>query len=425
MMDFDSVFSSNARNMKKSVIRELLKLTARPEIISFAGGLPAPETFPVADLKEAADRVFEKEAKSALQYGTTEGDNGLKEEIIKFENRQGVQPKPENLLIVSASQQALDMVAKILLDPGDYVIAGRPTYVGAIQAIQSYSAHVLGIPFTPERDGFNMEILEREFAKAKARGNKIKYIYVIPDFQNPAGLCWSLEKRKALLDFAYRKDLLIVEDSPYREIRFLGDHLPSIYQLDQQGENRGIVINLKTFSKILSPGVRVGWIMAHEKFIAKCVIAKQAMDLCTNVFSQKWLAEYMRTGKLYDTIKKTCDNYREKRNKMVECLEKYMPKRWDVTWTKPEGGLFLWVSLPHYINTDELIIKAVEEKKVAYVVGSAFYYDNPEHNAMRLNFSYSDPATIEEGIKRLARIITREIETYESGHRAKTSPEGQ
>ena len=410
--------------MKKSVIRELLKLIAQPEIISFAGGLPAPETFPVADLKRAADAVFDKDATKALQYGTTEGDPELKAEIIKFEGRQGVQLKNENLLIVSASQQGLDIVSKVFLDPGDYVIAGRPTYVGAIQAFQSYSAKVLGIPFTPEQDGFDMDALERLYSRTIESGKKIKFIYVIPDFQNPAGFCWSLAKRKAILEFAYRNDLVLVEDSPYREIRFIGDHLPSIYQLDQQGENRGVVVNLKTFSKILTPGVRIGWMMGHQTLISKFVIAKQAMDLCTNVFAQKWLAEYMKTGKLYDVIKNTCDNYREKRNVMVEALDQYMPKRWDISWTKPEGGLFLWISLPKYINTEDLIYKAVEQEKVAFVVGSAFYFDEPEHNAMRINFSYSSPALIKEGIMRLCRVITKEIEAYEAGNRGKTSAEG-
>ncbi len=424
MIDYEASFSANARNMKKSVIRELLKLTTQPEIISFAGGLPAPETFPVEDLRAAANTVFDTCATQALQYGTTEGDAELKEEIIKFEAKQGVSIKKENLLIVSASQQALDMVAKIFLDPGDYAIAGRPTYVGTIQAIQSYSARILGIPFTAEQDGFDMDILQRSYSRTILGGGKVKYIYVIPDFQNPAGFCWSLEKRQALLAFACQNDLVIVEDSPYREIRFMGEAIPSIYQLDQHGDNVGNVINLKTFSKILAPGVRVGWIMGNEKLINKFVIAKQAMDLCTNVFSQKWLAQYMKTGKLYDVIKSTCDNYRVKRNTMTDALEKYMPKRWEIKWTKPEGGLFLWLSLPKFMNTDELIFKAVEQEKVAFVVGSAFYFDEPEHNAMRINFSYSSPEKIEEGIKRLSRVITRELEAYEAGNRSKTSPEG-
>ena len=423
MLDLEKLYSKNANNMRKSVIRELLKLTSQPDIISFAGGLPAPETFPVEDLRQAADRVFTNSPKKAMQYGTTEGEIELKTELIKFEERQGVKLGPENLQIVSASQQALDMIPKIFMDPGDYCIAGSPTYVGTIQAIQAYQGRVLGIPFSPENDGFDMVELDKRYARAIRDGKKIKFIYVIPDFQNPTGICWSLEKRKAILAFAYKHDLLIVEDSPYREVRFLGETLPSLYQLDQQTENRQIVINLKTFSKILMPGARLGWVMARPEIIAKFVIAKQAMDLCTNVFSQMWVAEYLKTGKIYDLIKSTCANYKAKRNFMVEMLEKYMPKRFDLTWTKPEGGLFLWISLPKYIDTDKMVSKALE-KKVAYVIGSAFYYDEPEHNCMRLNFSYASHDQIEEGIQRLAKVIEAEIAAHDAGPRGQTAPEG-
>ncbi|MCX8013438.1 MAG: PLP-dependent aminotransferase family protein [Rectinema sp.] len=385
MLEISEFLSTNAANMKKSVIRELLKLTNQPDIISFAGGLPAPETFPVEDLRTASDRVFRKYGDKILQYGTTEGDNDLKEQLIAYEKENGIDIKADNLLITSASQQALDMLPKLFLNPGDFVIAGRPTYVGALQAIQSYQGKVLGIPFSSACDGFDMVELERIYRHARDNGHRIKYIYVIPDFQNPSGICWSLEKRRALLEFAYQQHLFIVEDSPYREIRFIGDPVPSIYELDQKGENRGIVINLKTFSKILAPGTRIGWIIAHPEVIQKLVIAKQAMDLCTSVLTQKMIAEYMSMGCLRATIKRTCGIYREKRNFMMEKLEQYMPKRFDLSWTKPEGGLFLWISLPHFIDTDKMFYKAIE-KKVAYVVGSAFYFDNPETNAMRINF---------------------------------------
>jgi 2-aminoadipate transaminase len=409
MPDFSSLLSANAKNMKASAIRELLKLTQKPEIISFAGGLPSPEVFPVEDLKVAANTVFDGQSKKALQYGTTEGDNSLKEELIKFETKQGVQLEAKNLLIVSASQQGLDMAAKIFLDPGDYVIAGRPTYLGALQAIQSYSGKVLGIEFTREQDGFDMAVLEKNYSGAIGQGKKIKYIYVIPDFQNPAGFCWSLEKRKALLEFAYKTNLPIVEDSPYREIRFMGTPIPSIYELDQQGANRGIVINLKTFSKILVPGARMGWIMAHEDIISKFVIAKQAMDLCTNVFTQCWLAEYMKTGKLDSVIERTKKLYCEKRNLMMAALEKYMPKHPEIEWTKPEGGLFLWITLPTFIDTDKLLLAAIE-KKVAFVAGSGFYFDEPEYHSMRINFSYPTPDQIDEGVKRLGATIEEALQ---------------
>ena len=404
MPDFSHLLSANAKNMKPSAIRELLKLTQQPEIISFAGGLPSPDTFPVEDLRTAANVVFDTQAKKALQYGSTDGDAVLLEELIKFEAKQGLKLEKKNIMIVSASQQALDIAPKLFLDPGDYVIAERPSYLGALQAIQAYSGRVLGIEVTEERAGFDMNELETKYAEALKEGKKFKYIYVIPDFQNPAGFCWSLEKRKELLAFAYKTCLPIVEDSPYREVRFIGEPVPSFYQLDQQGENRGIVIGLKTFSKILSPGVRLGWVIGHEDMVSRFILAKQSMDLCTNVFAQCWLAEYMKTGKLYALIDRTRKLYAEKRNLMVAALEKYFPKHPEVTWTKPVGGLFLWVTLPSNIDTDELFPRAIE-KKVAFIAGSGFYYDNPQRNALRLNFSFSTTEQIDEGMKRLANVI--------------------
>ena len=222
MPDFSSLYSQNALNMKKSVIRELLKLTNKPGLISFAGGLPAPETFPVEDLRVAADAVFTKNPEVGLQYGTTEGDAGLKAELVKIEAEDGIKVGADNILVTSASQQALDILPKVFLDPGDWIIAGHPTYLGTIQAIQSYRGNILGIPFAAEEDGFDLEEMEGRYAAHRASGKSIKYIYVIPDFQNPTGICWSLAKRQALLRFAYRENLLVIEDSPYREIRFVG-----------------------------------------------------------------------------------------------------------------------------------------------------------------------------------------------------------
>ncbi|MCE5256378.1 MAG: PLP-dependent aminotransferase family protein [Spirochaetaceae bacterium] len=423
MPDIMPEFSQNANNMHKSVIRELLKLTQQPNIISFAGGLPAPETFPTKDLADAANRVFQKNAETALQYGATEGDNQLKAELIKYETSRGLHVETKNLLITSASQQALDMIPKIFLNPGDCALAERPTYLGAIQAIQSYQGRIIGIPSSNDNDGFNMIELEKRYERAKAHGDRIKYIYIIPDFQNPSGICWSLEKRKAILEFSYREKLFIVEDSPYREIRFIGEEIPSLYELDQKGKNMGNIIDLKTFSKILAPGTRVGWILGREDVIQKLVTAKQAVDLCTSPFTQMWIAEYLATGKLEALIENTRNIYREKRNFMLTMLDKYMPKRYDLTWTKPEGGLFLWITLPHYIDTEKMFYKAVE-KQVAYVIGSAFYFDNPEHNSMRINFSYSSFGQIEEGVKRLASVIGDEIKAHEAGPRGQTTPEG-
>lgn len=404
----ETLYSLSANNMKKSEIRELLKLLDQPGIISFAGGLPDPATFPVEDLRNAAERVFASRAANALQYGTTEGDNELKDQLIAFEARQGLSLSRENILVVSASQQAIDITCKLFLDPGDVVLAGRPTYLGEIQAVQSYRAEIIGVPYDKDEQGFDMKKLRELQDAALSAGKRVKYAYVVPDFQNPDGICWSLERRKEFLAYCYERDLLIIEDAPYREIRFLGESLPSLYQLDQETEKRGNVIGFKTFSKILAPGTRLGWIIGDEKIISRMVIAKQAMDLCSNVFTQAIVAEYLRTGAIYKHIEATRDLYRRKRNLMVAAFERYMPKRPDLRWTSPEGGLFLWMRLPEYIDTEKTFVRALE-KKVAYVIGAAFYFDRPERNTMRLNFSYASPEEIDSGVRRLADCIREEI----------------
>ena len=408
MPELESLFSANANNMKKSIIRELLKLIAEPDIISFAGGLPDPQTFPVEDLRLATERVFLRRPTEALQYGTTEGDDELKDQLIAFEAREGIEIGRDKLLVVSASQQAIDLVCKLFLDPGDLVVAGRPTYLGEIQAIQSYRAEVLGVPFGSADDGFDMAELRERCDAALAAGRRIKYIYAVPDFQNPTGICWSLEKRRELLGFSYERGLIVVEDCPYRDIRFLGESLPSLFRLDQEGERRGNVIGFRTFSKILAPGTRLGWIIASPTIIASLVVAKQAVDLCSNVLVQAIVAEYLKSGTIYEHIEQTRVLYREKRNRMVAALEREMPRRPDLTWTEPEGGLFLWVRLPKSVDTERMFYAAVE-RKVAYVVGSAFYFDDPERNAMRLNFSYASPAQIDDGIRRLGQTIRDEL----------------
>ncbi len=413
----ESLYSLNANNMKKSVIRELLKLLDQPGVISFAGGLPDPATFPVEDLRNATDRVFADRAAQALQYGTTEGDNALKDELIAFEAHQGLSLGRENILVVSASQQAIDIACKLFLDPGDVVLAGRPTYLGEIQAVQSYRAGIIGVPYDEDEQGFDMEKLRKLHDAAESAGKRVKYAYVVPDFQNPDGICWSLERRKEFLSYCYERNLLIIEDAPYREIRFLGESIPSLYQLDQDGERRGNVVGFKTFSKILAPGTRLGWIIGDKEIISRMVIAKQAMDLCSNVFTQAIVAEYLHTGAIYKHIEATRELYRTKRNLMISAFERYMPKRDDLRWTRPEGGLFLWLRLPPYIDTESMFAAAIE-KKVAYVIGSAFYFDEPERNTMRLNFSYASPEEIDLGIRRLADCVREEIQKSEGGRNA-------
>lgn len=394
--------------MKRSVIRELLKLTSKPEIISFAGGLPAPQTFPVDDLKKITAEILENEGTKALQYGSTEGDDLLKEEIIKFMEEDGTKGlTKENILIVSASQQALDMTCKLFINPDDPVVIGLPSYVGTISAMRSYSARTVGIELAD--DGMDMDKLEAEIKRLVVECGAPKFIYVIPDFQNPAGITLSLEKRKRLIEIAHKYQVLIVEDSPYRSLRYDGESVPSIYSLDTEGHT----IGLYTFSKIFCPGLRLGWIVAPKEIINKYVIAKQAMDLCTPPFSQKIAAYYMKEGLLKERISKNVELYKNKKDAMLAILDKYMPKHPDLDWTKPEGGMFLWMRMPDYINMDDLFYKALDNN-VAYVVGSAFYVNEGGKNTCRLNFSYPSIEEMDEGISRLANVIRDEIEAYEN-----------
>ena len=405
--DIEGLYSENARNLKKSVIRELLKITKKPEIISFAGGLPAPQTFPVDQLKDIVGEILEKEGTAALQYGATEGDDMLKEEIIKFMAEDGITNlTPENILIVSASQQALDMVAKVFVNPNDPVFVGLPTYVGTISALRSYNARMIGIPVT--ETGMDMDKLKMEIKRLNKLGTPPKFVYLIPDFQNPAGITISKEKREQLLEIAHKYNLLIIEDSPYRNLRYNGEPVPSIYSLDTEGHTVG----LYTFSKIFCPGLRLGWIIGPAEIINKFVVAKQAMDLCTPPFNQKIAAYYMKKGLIKERIQKNVELYKSKKDAFLAALDKYMPKRDDLSWTKPEGGMFLWMTLPEFINADKMFYTAVE-KNVAYVIGSAFYVNDGGYNTLRLNFSYPSLEEIEEGIKRLAEVIKDEIAKHE------------
>jgi len=386
--------------MKRSAIRELLKLTQRPEVISFAGGLPAPESFPVDELKEIIHEMMENEASLALQYGATEGDMMLRKAITEKYQKEGFDITIDNVIIVTASQQALDLVAKIFIDRGDVVICGLPSYLGGLSAFNSYGADMHGIPL--DEEGMSADLLEKELEALKQQNKKPKFIYTIPDFQNPAGITMSKKRREEILALAKKYDVLILEDSPYRELRFEGEHVPTIYSLD----NTGHVINLGTFSKIFAPGFRIGWVIAHTEIVDKIVVAKQATDLCTPPFTQRIAARYMEKGLIDKNIVGIVNAYREKRDVMLDALEKYMPK--EVSWTKPEGGLFLFVTCPDYIDTNELFKKAIE-KNVAFVSGTSFYCNHKGNNTMRLNFSYCSKELNVEGIKRLAEVIKSEL----------------
>jgi len=386
--------------MKRSAIRELLKLTQRCDIISFAGGLPSPDSFPIEQLKEISCEVLEKEGAQALQYGSTEGDNKLREILVNRYRKDGVDITTNNLVITTASQQALDLIPKIFVNPGDKVICGLPSYLGALSAFSTYGAQMIGIRLDDK--GMRADLLEKELEQMKAKGEKPKFIYIIPDFQNPAGITMPESRRLEIIAIARKYDVLIVEDSPYRELRFEGEPQRTMLQLDGTGH----VILLGTMSKIFVPGFRMGWVVAHEDVIDKIVMAKQATDLCTSAYLQKIAARYFEKGYFDQNLKKIIDSYRIKRDAMLAAFRKYMPQ--GVKWTEPEGGLFLFLTLPEHMNAEELFKIAIDQK-VAFVLGSVFHCDGSGHNTMRLNFSFMSKEQNEEGVKRLAAAIKQQM----------------
>ena len=400
--DFSKLLSEVNNRAKASVIRELLKFTNKPGLISFAGGMPDPTAFPVHDISRYMAQAVENNPKVSLQYGQTEGDPAFVKELIKLiKEDENIDVTPENILVTSASQQALDIITKAFINPGDIILVGNPTYLGALQAFQSYGAKMIGVE--SDDDGMTVESLEEQLENIKKSGKICKFIYVVPDFQNPTGTTIPLERRKKMLELAKKYGTLILEDSPYRHIRFEGEHETTFYAIDK-GE--GNVMTMFTFSKTFVPGFRLGYVIAHQELIRKFCILKQSMDLCTSPVCQAVTAEYLKSGKLGAHVKKIVDIYSQKRDAMLKALKTHMPA--GVTWTEPKGGLFLWVVLPEYIDATAMFPSALEQN-VAYVIGSAFYHDDSVKNCMRLNFSYATFEQIEEGIKRLAVAIRKNI----------------
>ena len=400
VIDLEQKFSNLAGHLKRSAIRELLKLTQQPEIISFAGGLPSPESFPIEALKKIASDVLTEEGAAALQYGATEGDFRLRELLLDRYRKFGLEMEMENIVISTASQQALDLLGKIFLNTGDHVICGLPSYLGAISAFGSYGAKLTGIPF--DEHGMRSDELRETVKNLKDNEEPIKFIYVVPDFQNPAGITMPHSRRRAILEIAWEYDILIIEDSPYRELRFEGQPQPMFYELDSSGR----VITLGTFSKILAPGFRLGWLIAHKDIVNKFVMAKQTADLCSPVLVQKMAARYLESEDFEKNLANTIELYRKKRDIMLESFEKYMPE--GVTWTRPEGGLFLFLKLPPDITSESIFEKSIENN-VAFVNGAVFHCSDCGHNTMRINFSYPEEDLIREGVKRLAKVISESL----------------
>lgn len=403
VVNIERLFSKRAKKLHASEIREILKITQVPNIISFAGGLPNPAAFPVDIIHECIEKIFQKDIDKALQYGTTEGLTQLRgvlaERMIK--NKQ-INCELHDILITSGSQQALSLIALCLLDPGDTYLTSVPAYLGAIQAFSTFEANCESIPMNAE--GIDIDSLRRNIERLRRTGINPKFIYTVPTFQNPSGETMSIGHRKDLLDIASEYDFLIIEDDPYGEIFFEGDAILPIKSFDTKGR----VIYTSTFSKILAPGLRLGWVIASKEILNKLVLAKQANDLCTNIFSQYVAYEYIHGRYLDKQVEKIRHLYRKNRDVMLEAIEKYFPK--EVKWTIPKGGMFIWITLPKSIDTRLMFQKAIA-KKVVYIAGDAFYPEGKNYNSLRLNFSYSNDSTIREGIRRLAEVIKEELAT--------------
>jgi 2-aminoadipate transaminase len=394
--DFEQILSQASKRMKRSAIRELLKLTNKPGLISFAGGLPSPLTFPIKELKEISCEVLENDGAAALQYSTTEGDPVLRKLLAERYAKQGLKITAENLIITTSSQQALDLIPRVMIDPGDKIIVGLPSYLGGIQSFHNYGANMIGVKH--DKFGMSSEKLEEELKILKMVGEKPKFVYIIPDFQNPAGVTMPEWRRLEIIAICQKYDVMIVEDSPYRELRFEGQDQKTIYQLADEGR----VLLLGTFSKIFIPGFRIGWIIGHQNIIDKIVMAKQSADLCTSAFVQKIAAKYIEKGYFEKNLINIITMYKEKKDVMMKAFEDYLPE--GVSWTNPEGGLFLFVTLPEWMDAEDLFLKAVENN-VAFVIGKVFHCDESGKNTMRINFSFATKEEIVEGVKRLAKAI--------------------
>jgi len=401
-----SRYALRTKGIKSSAIRELLKITQRPEVISFAGGLPAPEVFPIKRFEEACHKVLETQGASALQYGPSEGYEPLREMIAQNMARYGIRAKVENVLITCGSQQALDLIGKLLINSGDRVLVEAPTYLGAIQAFNVYGPDYVSVPI--DNDGLRTDLLESSLRSGP------KFMYVLPNFQNPGGTTLSEGRRHELVLLADKYGIPIIEDDPYGQLRYEGEHLPTLLVLDRENLRRddgysiGNVIYLSTFSKTLAPGLRLGWIVAPPEVITKFVQLKQGADLHTSTFSQVVAYEVARDGFLDEHVKHIRQVYRERRDVMLQALQEFFPP--EVTWTHPKGGLFLWVTLPGGMDCEKLFQAALREN-VAFVPGDSFYAGNGYQASlhMRLNFSNATPEQIREGIRRLSVAVKNQL----------------
>ena len=388
---YDNKFSEDVGSFFRSPVREIFKKVDLNAIYSFAGGYPSAETFPMEEIRRTMSEVIDKYGSKAFQYGATQGVPELREEVAK---RCGV--TVDRVQITSSSQQGIDVCTRVLVNPGDVILTSSPSYLGALQSFRSYRADIRGVKHNDDLKAFE-QAYEDVIAQVREEGKQIKFLYMIPDFQNPSGESLTLEERKMLVALAQKHDFLIVEDSPYRELRYEGEHIPTMYSLDPDR-----VIHLGSFSKIFAPGFRLGWAIAHPEILDKIYVCKQSLDLCPPIFDQYVAAEFLASGRLDQNLLKSIELYKGKRDLLLGLLEEYMPE--GVSWTHPEGGLFLFLTMPEGFDAVKFYDKALDAG-VAYVAGEFFHPDGSGKNTMRMNFSFMSPEKITEGVKLLATLL--------------------
>ena len=395
MPDYNNVFSKDVASFFRSPVRDIFKKVDLNSIYSFAGGYPSAETFPLESIRQTMSEVIDKYGGKAFQYGATQGVQELREAVAK---RYGV--AVDRVQITSSSQQGIDVCTRILINPGDVILTSSPSYLGALQSFSSYRAKIVGVSHNVDIQEYKSAFVS-EIKKAAEEGRTVKFLYMIPDFQNPSGESLTLEERKMLADLAEEYGFLIVEDSPYRELRYEGEHIPTIYSLAPDR-----VIHLGSFSKIFAPGFRLGWAIAHPDILDKIYVCKQSLDLCPPIFDQYVAAEFLESGRLDENLKKSVLLYKEKRDLLLSLLDEYMPE--GVKWTRPEGGLFLFLTLPEGFDAVAFYDQALSAG-VAYVAGEFFHPDRSGKNTMRLNFSFMSPEKIIAGIRLLAELLKTSI----------------
>ena len=416
---YAGLFAKRTHQMRSSAMRDLMAITARPEVISLAGGLPDTSTFPPETFASLMTQIAHDACAAALQYGPTEGFDATKERIADVMAEEGMRVDIKDMIVTTGGQQVIDLVCKTLVDPGDVVICEAPTYPGAIPVFSSYEADVVQIEM--DSDGMRVDLLEETLDRLERDKRRPKFIYTVPTFQNPAGVTLSLPRRKRLVELARERELFVLEDNPYGMLRYEGDPLPPLFSLDG-GE---YVLYLGTFSKIFSPGIRLGWLVAPSPVLAKANLGKQAADLCTSSLTQYLVNAYFEQDRWRQYVAELCSLYRERRDAMLDALAEFFPA--EAEWTRPGGGLFVWATLPDFIDTQDLLAKALREEQVAFVPGEAAYVDGRGGGSMRLNFSNVDADSIREGVRRIGKVVREQVELYGTfvGRQAAKPADGQ